>query len=154
MKIILKIIIILLYFGCSNVNNTTKNPPLINLIVQQDKYSLIFKHHFYKNFKNYDKNLVEFTVKTDLSFNTSNVLSNNGENELSIIKGTIYFKMFNNLNTQIIKSGRITSSLNTGSISSLYGIDKNNNFAKERISRNLAYKLYRKIILNISRSES
>ena len=82
------------------------------------------------------------------------MLSNNGDDELSIIKGTIYFKIFNNLNTQIIKSGRITSSLNTGSISSLYGIDQNNNFAKERISRILAYRLYRKILLYISHSES
>ena len=89
-----------------------------------------------------------------MSFNTSNVLSNNGSDKLSIIKGTIYFKILNNLNTKIIKSGRITSSINTGSISSLYGIDKNNNFAKERISKNLAYKLYRKILLNINYSES
>ena len=154
MKIIIYILTALIFFGCSNLKKEIKNPSLVNLVVQEDKYSLILKHYFYKNFKNYDKNSVKFTVKTDLSFNTSNVLSNNGEDELSIIKGTIYFKIFNNLNTQIIKSGRITSSLNTGSISSLYGIDQNNNFAKERISKNLAYKLYRKIILNISRSES
>ena len=154
MKIIIYISITLLLFGCSNLNKSIENPSLVNLVVQHDKYSLILKHHFYKNFKSYDKNSVKFTVKTDLSFNTSDVLSNNGGDKLSIIKGTIYFKILNNLNTKIIKSGRITSSINTGSISSLYGIDKNNNFAKERISKNLAYKLYRKILLNINYSES
>ena len=154
MKIIIYIFIILLFSGCSNLNKVIENPSLVNLVVQDDKYSLILKHHFYKNFKSYDKNLVKFTVETDLSFNTRDVLSNNGDNKLSIIKGTVYFKILNNLNTKIIKSGSISSSINTGSISSLYGIDKNNNFAKERISKYLAYKLYRKILLNYSRSET
>ena len=48
----------------------------------------------------------------------------------------------------------ISSSINTGSVSSLYGIDKNNEFAKERISKNLASKLYRKILFIINRSEN
>ena len=56
MKIILLITIVILFFGCGSTNNVAKNPPLVNLIVQQDKYSLIFKHQFYNNFKKYDKN--------------------------------------------------------------------------------------------------
>ena len=56
MKIILLISIVLLFFGCGNTNNIAKNPPLVNLVVQQDKYSLIFKHQFYNNFKAYDRN--------------------------------------------------------------------------------------------------
>ena len=154
MKIILKIIIILLYFGCSNVNNTTKNPPLINLIVQQDKYSLIFKHHFYKNFKNYDKNLAKINIETNLSFTSSNALSSNGDKNLTIINGIVNFKIFKTSNTEIIETGSITSSINIGSVSSLYGVDENNNFAKERISINLASKLYRKVLLDINYSEN
>ena len=154
MKIILQISIILLYFGCSNINNKTQNPPLINLIVQNDKYSLIFKHHFYKNFKNYDKTLAKFIVETNLTFNTSNALSNSGNNNLNIIKGTVDFQIFNKSKTKLIKSSSISSSINTGSVSSLYGIDENNNFAKERISKYLASKLYRKILLNINHSEN
>ena len=34
MKIILLISIVLLFFGCSNINNVAKNPPLVNLVVQ------------------------------------------------------------------------------------------------------------------------
>ena len=154
MKIILLIPIVLLFFGCSNTNNVDKNLPLVNLIVQQDKYSLIFKRQFYNNFKTFDKNLAKFIVKTDLSFNTSDALSNNGNNKLNIIKGTVDFKIFNKINSMIIKTGSISSSINTGSVSSLYSIDENDNFAKERIAKYLASKLYRKILLNTYTSEN
>ncbi len=154
MKIFLLIYIVLLFFGCSNTLNVAKNPPLVNLIVQQDKYSLIFKHQFYNNFKKYDKNLAKFIVETNLSFNTSDALSDNGSNKLNIIKGTVDFKIINKINSKIIKTGRISSSINTGSVSSLYSVDENNNFAKERIAKYLANKLYRKILLNTHTSEN
>ena len=154
MKIILQIIIVFLFIGCSNVNKVNKSSPLINLVVKEDKYSLILKHHFYKNFKTYNNNLVKFTVETNLSFNTSDALSNNGSNNLKIVKGRVDFKIFNNLKTKVIKSGSISSTINTGNVTSLYSIDENNNFAKEKIAKFLASKLYGKILLNIKQSES
>ena len=154
MKIILLLSIVLLFFGCSNVDNSAKNPPLVNLVVQQDKYSLILKHEFYKKLKDYDKNLAKFIVKTNLSFSTSDALSNNGNKKLNIIKGTVDFKILDKLNSKIIKIGNVSSSINTGNVSSLYGVDENNNFAKERIAKYLASKLYRKILLNTYTSEN
>ncbi|MFL2821810.1 MAG: hypothetical protein ACJ0A5_04990 [Candidatus Puniceispirillales bacterium] len=154
MKIISLISIILLFFGCSNINNVNKNPPLVNLVVQQDKYSLILKHQFNNNLKTYDKNLAKFIVETNLSFDTSEALSKKGNNKLNIIKGTVDFKIFNKINSKIIKTGSISSSINTGSVSSLYSVDENNNFAKERIAKYLASKLYRKILLNTYTSEN
>ena len=154
MKIIFLISIVLLFLGCGNTNNVVKNPPLVNLIVQQDKYSLIFKHQFYNNFETFDKNLAKFIIETNLSFNTSNALSDNGNNKLNIIKGTVDFKIFNKINSKIIKTGSISSSINTGSVSSLYSVDENNNFAKERIAKYLASKLHRKILLNTFTSEN
>ena len=154
MRFILQILIILLFFGCSNLNNIDKTPPSVNLIVNEDKYSLILKHYFYKNFRTYNKNLAKFNVETNLSFNTTNTLSISGNNSLNIIKGMIDYKVFDRSKTKLIKSGNISSSINTGSVSSLYGIDENNNFAKERISKYLASKLYRKILLNINHSEN
>ena len=154
MRIIFQISVILLLFGCSSMNNMTQNPPSVNLIVNQDKYSLILKHYFYKNFKTYNNNLAKFIVETNLTFNTTNALSNSGNNSLNIIKGIINFKIFNKSKTELIYSGSISSSINIGGVSSLYGIDENNNFAKERISKYLASKLYRKILLNIDNSEN
>ena len=154
MKIILLISILLLFFGCVNSNSVAKKPPLVNLVVQQDKYSLVFKNQFYNNFETYDKSLAEFIVETNLSFNTSDALSNNGNNKLKIVKGTVDFKILNKITSQIIKSGVISSSINTGNVSSLYSVDENNNFAKERMARYLASKLYRKILLNTYTSEN
>ena len=154
MKIILLISILLLISGCVNSNSVAKKPPLVNLVVQQDKYSLVFKNQFYNNFETYDKSLAKFIVETNLSFNTSDALSNNGSNELNIVKGTVDFKIFDKINSKIIKTGSISSSINTGSVSSLYSVDENNNFAKERIAKYLASKLYRKILLNTYTSEN
>ena len=154
MKIIFLISIVLLSFGCSNINSIAKNPPLVDLVVQQDKYSLIFKQQFYNNFETFDKILAKFIVETNLSFNTSDALSNNGNNKLNIIKGTVDFKIFNKIDSKILKTGSISSSINTGSVSSLYSVDENNNFAKERIAKYLASKLYRKILLNTYSSEN
>ena len=154
MKIILLISILLLISGCVNSNSVAKKPPLVNLVVQQDKYSLVFKNQFYNNFETYDKSLVKFIVETNLSFNTSDALSNNGSNELNIVKGTVDFKIFDKINSKIIKTGSISSSINTGSVSSLYSVDENNNFAKERIAKYLASKLYKKILLNTYTSEN
>ena len=154
MKIFLLISIVLLFFGCSNINNVAKNQPLVNLIVQQDKYSLIFKHQFYNNFEAFDKNSAKFILETNLSFNTSDALSNNGNDKLYIIKGTVDFKIINKINSKIIKTGSISSSINTGSVSSLYSVDENNNFAKERMAKYLASKLYRKILLHTYTSEN
>ena len=154
MKIIFQILIILLFFGCTNVNTVHKYQPLVNLIVPKDKYSIILKHNFDKNFKSYNKNLTKINVKMNLSFNIGNALSNNGSNNLTIVNGRVDFQILNALNTEKIKSGSISSSINTGSVSSLYGIDENNNFAKERLSKYLASKLYRKILLHINQSEN
>ena len=153
MKIILKFFIILLFFGCTNFNNT-KDLPFVNLIVQQDKYSLILKNYFHKQYNNYNSELAEITVETNLSFNSNNTLSKNGKKNLTIIKGTLNFKIIETLSNKIIRSGKISTSINTGNISSLYGIDQNNNFAKQRISKYLATRLYQKILLNISHSEN
>ena len=154
MRILVQICIILIFFGCSNIKNKTDYPLLVNLIVPEDKYSLILKHHFYKNFNTSDKNLNKTTVKAHLIFNTNNALSNNGSNNLTIVNGTVNFEIFDKLNAKVIKSGSISSSINTGSVSSLYGVDKNNDFAKERIAKYLASKLYRKILLIMKNGEN
>ena len=154
MKIIFQISILLLFFGCSNINNVVQNSPSVNLVVNQDKYSLILKHYFYKNFNSYNKNEAKFTVETNLTFSENSALSNSGADNLNIIKGTVNFKIFNKSKTKLILSSSITSSVNTGNVSSLYGVDENNNFAKERITKYLASKLYRNVLLKIIHSEN
>ena len=154
MRIFVQICIVLAFFGCSNINSVTNFPLQVNLIVPEDKYSLILKHNFNRNFNTFNKSFNKITVKAKLSFNTTDALSINGSNNLTIVNGVVDFKIFDSSNTEIVKSGSISSSINMGSVSSLYGVDKNNDFAKERISKYLASKLYRKILLNINHSEN
>ncbi len=153
MKFIIKIFFVFLIFGCSNTISENKKLPIINLIVEQDKYSLILKHYFNKNINTFNDKLNKLTVKTNLSFKTDKALSNDGNNKLNIVSGKVDYKIFNISNKEVI-SGSLSSSINTGNISSLYGIDENNNFAKERISRLLASKLFRRILLSINSSEN
>ena len=154
MNIIIQISILLLFLGCSNLNKVKENSPLVNLVVKQDKYSLILKQHFYKNFKTNSNNLNIFTVVTNLKFNEKSALSNSGTNNLNLIKGTVDFQIFNKSKTKLISSSSISSSINTGAVSSLYGIDENNNFVKERLSKYLASKLHRNVLLKIRNSEN
>ena len=93
-------------------------------------------------------------METNLTFNTISSLSNRGSNNLNVIKGTVKFRIFDKLKAKLINSGSISTSINTGNILSLYGIDENNNYTKERISKYLASKLYKKVILNIRHSEN
>ena len=154
MNIIIQFSILLLFLGCSNLNKVNENSPLVNLVVKQDKYSLILKQHFYKNFKINSNNLNIFTVVTNLKFDEKSALSNSGTNSLNIIKGTVDFQIYNKSKTKLILSSSISSSINTGAVSSLYGVDENNNFAKERLSKYLASKLHRNVLLKIRNSEN
>ena len=86
----MQIFIVSLFFGCTNVNKIYKNQPLINLIVDNNKYSIILKNHFDKNFKSYGKHLTKINVKMNLSFNIGSALSNNGSNNLTIVNGTVF----------------------------------------------------------------
>ena len=101
MKIILLTFVVLLFFGCSNVQTVQKKLPLINLIVQQDKYSLILKHDFYKNFENYNEKFGKINVKINLSFNSTSTLSNNGNDNLTIINGKVDFEIHDTLNKKM-----------------------------------------------------
>ena len=123
MKIIFKFFIILLFFGCTNFNNK-KNLPFVNLVVQQDKYSLILKNYFNRQFNNYNSKLAKITVETNLFFSSNNTLSKNGQKNLTIIKGTLNFKIIEISSNKIIRSGQISTSINTGNISSLYVLIK------------------------------
>ena len=65
MKIILLISFLFSIIGCSNINNVTKNPPLVNLVTNKDKYSLIFKHQFYSNYKTNDEELISENLRLE-----------------------------------------------------------------------------------------
>ncbi len=150
MKIILNLFILLFVFNCSSLKNVSKKSvPYVNLNVSNEKYSLILKHHFDKNFNKFNDKLDQFKVDSRITFTKQDTLSQNGSNNLSILRGEVTFKIYNTSKSILIKSGKIDSSVNIGNVSSFYGIDENLNFTKERLTQYLASKLYKRIMLSI-----
>jgi len=150
MKIILNLFILLFVFNCSNLKNVTeKNVPYVSLNVINERYSLILKHNFDKNFTKFNDKLDKFRVDSKITFTKQDTLSHNGSNNLSILSGEVTFKIYNTSKSILIKSGKIDSSVNIGNVSSFYGIDENLNFTKERLTQYLASKLYKRIMLSI-----
>ena len=150
MKIILNLFILLFVFNCSNLKNVTeKSVPYVSLNVINERYSLILKHNFDKNFTKFNDKLDKFRVDSKITFTKRDTLSHNGSNNLSILSGEVTFKIYNASKSILIKSGKIDSSVNIGNVSSFYGIDENLNFTKERLTQYLASKLYKRIMLSI-----
>tara|TARA_S200000501_G_C20426687_1_gene570428 strand:+ start:101 stop:556 length:456 start_codon:yes stop_codon:yes gene_type:complete len=150
MKIILNLFILLFVFNCSNLKNVTeKSVPYVSLNVINERYSLILKHNFDKNFTKFNDKLDKFKVDSKITFTKQDTLSHNGSNNLSILSGQVTFKIYNTSKSILIKSGKIDSSVNIGNVSSFYGIDENLNFTKERLTQYLASKLYKRIMLSI-----
>ena len=150
MKIILNLFILLFVFNCSNLKNVTEESvPYVSLNVINERYSLILKHNFDKNFTKFNDKLDKFRVDSKIIFTKQDTLSHNGSNNLSILSGEVTFKIYNTSKSILIKSGKIDSSVNIGNVSSFYGIDENLNFTKERLTQYLASKLYKRIMLSI-----
>ena len=76
-------------------------------------------------------------------------MSIKGKSKLKKLKGILSYKITDSSDTQVVKVGTIRNSINYGNITSLYGIDTSLKFAKERISRQLAQKLYNIIIIRV-----
>lgn len=156
MKIIINIIILVLILSsCSSINNIkSDNLPYLVLDTNNDKYGLIIKKTFYKLYKkNQSKNSI-ITVKTQLTFNVHDTLSIKGKSKLKMLKGILHYEIIDSRDSKIIKSGKISTSINYGNITSLYGIDTSLKFAKTRISRRLAQKLYKIIIIRIKKIDN
>ena len=151
MKIILNIaILVFILCSCSSINSIkNKNLPHIVLDTDNDKYGLIIKKTFYKLYKKIDNKNRTITVKTELTFHINDTLSIKGKSKLKKLKGILSYKITDSSDTQVVKVGTIRNSINYGNITSLYGIDTSLKFAKERISRQLAQKLYNIIIIRV-----
>ena len=149
------IILIFILSSCSSMNNT-KNQNLPNIILKTDnnKYDLIMKKTFYKFYKNSDNKNKTIIIKSQLSFQINDILSIKGKRKLKKLNGILSYEMTKNGDAKVIKAGTIRSSINYGNVTSLYGIDKSLLFAKERLSRHLAQKLYNSLILRVNKFDN
>ena len=155
MKFFFTLLVISLMISCSNISYVKNNNiPILVLNVKNQKYPIILKYHFNKNLSKFNKKFGEYRIDVDISFSEQDTLTNKGKNSLSILNGTINYKIYDVLQSRVSNSGQITSSINIGSVSSLYGKDQNINFTKERLTKYLASKLYNRVLLSIKKSEN
>ena len=155
MKFFFTLLVISLMISCSNISYVKNNNiPFLVLNVKNQKYPIILKYHFNKNLSKFNKKFGEYRIDVDISFSEQDTLTNKGKNSLSILNGTINYKIYDVLQSRVSNSGQITSSINIGSVSSLYGKDQNINFTKERLTKYLASKLYNRVLLSIKKSEN
>lgn len=144
------IFIIIILSSCTSTNNLNKRTlPGINFLINEGKYGLILKNTFFRSYKKSVENNYKITIKSELSFSIKDTLSIKGKNNLKKLRGNLDYQIINSINSKVLFSGNINSSISYGSITSLYGTDTSLKFAKERLSKHLANKLYNRVILRV-----
>ena len=154
MKFFLSLLTIFYLTSCGNIHHIAKNNlPYVELEVEKERYASLLKYSFNKNYSNFDKNMSKFKVIAKINFEKYSTLRN-GTNNLSILKGTVNYMIVDLKNAKTLKKDNIVSTINIGNVSSLYGISKNEIFSRERLTRYLASKLHKKIILSLKQIDN
>ena len=152
-KTINLIFLIFFIFSCS-LNMKNNLDPNYNLKIETptNKYNHLLRFELQK-YNKFNKNHEDtFFLEANITFLTQETLTLNGLSPLYKMIGTIDYKLSKNNNN--IKKGKISSTINYGSVTSFYGKEENQKFAKQRIVKNLALKLLNKIKLIINKIEN
>ena len=147
------VLFILFIFSCSlNTKDKLNQNYSLKIETPNSKYDnlLNFELKKYNKFDKKHHNI--FSLNANIIFSSQETLSLKGLTPLYKMTGTINYKL--NKNDTIIKKGSISSIINYGSVSSLYGKEENQKFAQERIVKNLALKLLNKIKLIVNKIEN
>ena len=152
-KTINLIFLIFFIFSCS-LNMKNNLDPNYNLKIKTptNKYNHLLNFELQK-YNKFNKNHEDtFFLEANITFSSQETLTLKGLTPLYKMIGTIDYKLSKNNNN--IKKGKISSTINYGSVTSLYGKEENQKFAKQRIVKNLALKLLNKIKLIINKIEN
>ena len=152
-KTINLIFLIFFIFSCSlNMKNNLDRNYNLKIETPTNKYNHLLSFELQK-FNKFNKNYEDtFFLEANITFSSQETLTLNGLSPLYKMIGTIDYKLSKNNNN--IKKGKISSTINYGSVTSYYGKEENQKFVKQRIVRNLALKLLNKIKLIINKIEN
>ena len=152
-KTINLIFLIFFIFSCS-LNMKDSLGPNYNLKIETptNKYNHLLRFELQK-YNKFNKNHEDaFFLEANITFSSQETLTLSGLSPSYKMIGTIDYKLSKNNNN--IKKGKISSTINYGSVASLFGKEENQKFAKQRIVKNLALKLLHKIKLIINKIEN
>ena len=140
-------------FSCSlGINNNLNQSYFLLIETPKNKYDTLLNFELQKNNKlNQNYNEI-FFLKANINFTSPETLSLKGLTPLNKMSGVLSYKLIKE--NHIINKGTISSVINYGSVTSLYGKNENETFVKQRIVKNLALKLLNKIKLIINKIEN
>ena len=140
------IILLIIINGCGFTQDkliVTKKIQNISIETPNTKFNVILKNHLKRIFNNKPNNATKITLKSEISFESSNTLSENGLNVLKSTKGIVTYTLIDSNSGKTIKSGSIdTFPALSASSNSLYSNDVSLEHIKERLSLSSAKKLY------------
>ena len=148
------LILIILICGCT-INNFEKSKNINNYSIEldtpNDKYNLYFKENL-KRFFYVNDSKKTYTLKAEITFESTKTLSVGGQNILKSTKAKINYQLTNKNTNSVVKAGSInTFPALSSSSNSLYTKDKSVEHIKERLTKSSAKSLYKHIKIIISR---
>ena len=140
-------------FSCSlGIKNNLNQNYFLQIDTPKNKYDTLLNFELQKNNKlNQNYNEI-FFLEANVNFTSYETLTLNGLTPLNKMSGILSYKLIKE--NHIIDKGTISSVINYGSVTSLYGKNENETFVKQRIVKNLALKLLNKIKLIINKIEN
>ena len=146
--------LIILINGCT-LNNFERSKNINNysfeLDTPNDRYNLYFKENL-KRFFFINDSKTKYTLKTRITFESTETLSVSGQNILKSTKAKIDYQLTNKDTNNLVKSGSIsTFPALSSSSNSLYTQDKSVVHIKERLTKSSAKTLYTHIKIIIRR---
>lgn len=113
----------------------------IDIMLPDTRLEQIFNRQLSDNF-NQNAGLRDLALSTRLTKSSSSTLAVRGKSStLSKTSMTLTYALEDKLSKKVLTNGKITVTATSGTISSYYGQDKSQQFASERLSRQLADKL-------------
>ena len=140
-------------FSCSlGINNNLNQNYFLQIETPKNKYNTLLNFELQKNNKlNQNYNEI-FFLEANVNFTSYDTLTLKGLTPLNKMSGILSYKLIKE--NHIINKGTISSVINYGNVTSLYGKNENETFVKQRIVKNLALKLLNKIKLIINKIEN
>ncbi len=145
------ILLCLFIFSSCSINDNQNNIHnyFLEIKTSKAKYDTLLKFELQKYNQVSLKNNKNLILNANINFSSEETLSLSGLNPLYKMTGKIIYKILKD--DKILHKGSLSSVVNYGNISSIYAQEENTKFIKERLVKNLSFKLINKIKIIMKR---
>ena len=149
-KNILFIFFILLISNCSLSKFENKINYSVEIDTPNDKFNTYLGEHLKRLFFVKDNLKKNYVIKSQITFQSTETLSVNGNNKLKSTKARVEYQLINTNTNKIISSGSIfTNPALSSSSSSFYAQQKSIEHIKERLVKSSANSLFMRINITL-----